>query len=95
MAEPTALRTDAFEKLLPTIVDTVELTQRHAGENSLQHRQAVVQLANQLKERFSEAKKIAQSLPGGDLSIEQQDALIELLERFRDERMSVALSFET
>jgi hypothetical protein len=43
--------------------------------------------ANQLKEQFAVAKKIAESLPGGDLSIEQQDALIQLLERFRDERV--------
>jgi len=42
---------------------------------------------SQLKERFTAAKQIAQNLPGGDLSIAEQDELISLLERLRDERL--------
>jgi len=43
MAETHALRTDAFSQLLPAALDTLELSQRIAVEDDVQHRQAVVQ----------------------------------------------------
>ncbi|EJD55323.1 hypothetical protein AURDEDRAFT_50794 [Auricularia subglabra TFB-10046 SS5] len=87
--ERGTLPTEAFEQILPAVVDVLELSQQEIGQNQ-QKKLALVQATNKLKERLTTAKEIAQSLPGGELTIDQQDVLIVLLERIRDHKRQVS-----
>jgi hypothetical protein len=46
---------------------------------------------NAFKNAISQAKDVAVNLPGGELTIEQQDAVIRLLERLRERKRCVYL----
>lgn len=48
MADVHALKTDTYEKLLPSILETLELSQLTTGESIVQHRQSVVQSVRDL-----------------------------------------------
>jgi len=73
-----------FEELLPKIVEVLELIQQTAGLTSQQAKQKLLQSTNAFKNAISQAKDIAVKLPGGELTIEQQDEIIRLLERLRE-----------
>jgi hypothetical protein len=46
---------------------------------------------NDFKSSMARAKEIALALPGGELGIEEQDQIIEMLEKLRDRKQSVLL----
>ncbi|KZV92125.1 hypothetical protein EXIGLDRAFT_836699 [Exidia glandulosa HHB12029] len=98
MAEETSalnftLPTAAFDQILPAIIETLELAQQPDVVQNQERRQALVQSTNQLKEKLAKAKDIARALPGGELGIPEQDALILLLERIRDHKRHLLATF--
>jgi hypothetical protein len=47
---------------------------------------------NDFKSSMARAREFALALPGGELGIEEQDQIIEMLEKLRDRKQSVSLS---
>ncbi|KAI0733895.1 hypothetical protein C8Q72DRAFT_771399 [Fomitopsis betulina] len=73
-----------YESLLPKLVEVLEVTQQATeGASTQQAKQALVQATNNFRDNLKEAKETASSLPGGELSVEEQDEVIAMLERLK------------
>ncbi|KAK7019640.1 hypothetical protein VNI00_018025 [Paramarasmius palmivorus] len=84
---PTAL----FQNLLSKLVTILELTQNPEGIATPQGKQAILQATNDFKASLMQAKELAGGLPGGDLLIEDQDDVIDMLMTLRDRKRCVGL----
>jgi len=73
-----------YENLLPKIVSVLELTQQTEFMTNQEAKQSLLQATNAFKNAISQAKDVATNLPGGELTVEQQDEVIKLLERLRE-----------
>ncbi|KII94423.1 hypothetical protein PLICRDRAFT_101892 [Plicaturopsis crispa FD-325 SS-3] len=89
MSENT-LPTSVFGGLLLKLAAILELTQRPEGTVSPQSRQALLQATNDFKNAMAQAKELANTLPGGELLIEEQEEVIDMLERLRDRKRFLA-----
>ncbi|EIN13353.1 hypothetical protein PUNSTDRAFT_58941 [Punctularia strigosozonata HHB-11173 SS5] len=78
------LPTSAFDGILAKLADVLEITQRAEGINNPQTRQALLQATKDFKDALLKAKDTANGLPGGELSIADQDRVIEMLEKLRE-----------
>ena len=106
--KPSSLPTDAFEDLLPALVDLVAAI--HCEDEPLNvHKQSVAQAVrvyetlsshgvlsvvfvsqtNVFKQRMAAAKDIVDTLPGGEMSLSDQDEVIAMLKALRDQKRSV------
>ncbi|EPS99624.1 hypothetical protein FOMPIDRAFT_1123958, partial [Fomitopsis schrenkii] len=80
-----------YESLLPKLVTVLEVTQQATyGAPTQQVKQALVQATNDLRDSLKEAKEAASSLPGGELSVEEQDEVIAMLERLKARKKCLA-----
>uniref|UniRef100_A0A0W0F588 Mediator of RNA polymerase II transcription subunit 9 n=1 Tax=Moniliophthora roreri TaxID=221103 RepID=A0A0W0F588_MONRR len=86
---PTAL----FQSLLSKLVVILELTQNPEGIATPQGKQAILQATNDFKASLMQAKELASSLPGGDLLIEDQDDVIDMLVTLRDRKRDQLADF--
>ncbi|KDQ20421.1 hypothetical protein BOTBODRAFT_151098 [Botryobasidium botryosum FD-172 SS1] len=86
MSGPNALPTENFEILLPRLITILELVQQSNAPQLGQHRLLISQATNELKEHLRKAKEVVDALPGGDMCIEDQDEVISMLEKMRDEK---------
>jgi len=86
MSDPNALPTENFEILLPRLITILELVQQSNASQIGQHRLLISQATNDLKEHLRKAKEIVDGLPGGDMLIEDQDEVIAMLEKMRDQK---------
>ncbi|KAJ7197039.1 hypothetical protein GGX14DRAFT_671723 [Mycena pura] len=75
-----------FESLLLKLVAVLELTQRPEGTVTPQAKQAVLHATNEFKSALNQAKELAANLPGGELRIEEQVEVIEMLTELRDRK---------
>jgi len=50
------------------------------------HKQSVAQATNVFKQRMAAAKEIVDSLPGGEMSLSDQDEVIAMLKALRDQK---------
>jgi len=80
----------SFRSLLPALVDVLETSQKQGG---LASKQALLTSTNEFKDTLSKAKQLATSLPGGDMSISDQDEVIEMLEKLRDYKRAQLAQF--
>ncbi|KAJ7477016.1 hypothetical protein B0H11DRAFT_1727065 [Mycena galericulata] len=78
-----------FESLLIKLVTVLELTQRPEGTITPQAKQAT----NEFKSALNEAKELAARLPGGELLIEDQVEVIEMLTELRDRKRQQLAEF--
>jgi len=84
-----------FESILEKLVRTIEITQRSESTLNSQARQALFQSTTEVKEGLAKAKRLANSLPGGELLIEEQNEVIDMLEKLRDLKQAQIGSFST
>ncbi|KAF5353627.1 hypothetical protein D9757_012453 [Collybiopsis confluens] len=82
-----------YESLLLELVTVLELTQKPEGISTPQSKQAVLQATNEFKSSLSNAKTLATNLPGGELHIEDQDEVIEMLTTLRDRKRDQLVEF--
>ncbi|KAH8120469.1 hypothetical protein DFH11DRAFT_1560191 [Phellopilus nigrolimitatus] len=73
-----------FESLLEKLAHTLEITQRSDSTLDPQTRQAIYQATTAFKEGLAKAKELANTLPGGEMLIDEQKDVIAMLERLRD-----------
>ncbi|PCH33229.1 hypothetical protein WOLCODRAFT_147330 [Wolfiporia cocos MD-104 SS10] len=82
-----------FESLLPKLLVILELTQQSENAATPQTKQAIVQATNDFRETLRQAKEVASTLPGGELSVEEQDEVIEMLEKLKERKRQQLLEF--
>ncbi|ESK84657.1 hypothetical protein Moror_13277 [Moniliophthora roreri MCA 2997] len=88
-----SLPTGLFQSLLSKLVVILELTQNPEGIATPQGKQAILQATNDFKASLMQAKELASSLPGGDLLIEDQDDVIDMLVTLRDRKRDQLADF--
>jgi len=76
------LPVSSFDVLLQKLVVVVELSST-GGELTPQARQALLQATNDLKDALGQAKSLINALPGGELCLDEQDEVIDMLERLK------------
>ncbi|KAF8972511.1 hypothetical protein BDZ97DRAFT_1649490 [Flammula alnicola] len=81
-----------YEELLPKLVAVLELTQQDAGMSNPQAKQKLLQATNNFKAAIAQAKDFAINLPGGELVIEEQDDVINMLDTLKERKRQVVSS---
>lgn len=81
-----SLPTELYESLLLKLVAVLELIQQPEGISTPQARHAVLQATTDFKNALAQAKELAANLPGGELRIEDQDQVIEMLKTLKDRK---------
>ncbi|KAJ7250297.1 hypothetical protein C8J57DRAFT_1239274 [Mycena rebaudengoi] len=82
-----------FESLLLRLAAVLELTQKPEGTVTPQAKQAVLYATNEFKNALNQAKELAQNLPGGELLIEEQLDVLEMLTELRDRKRQQLAEF--
>ncbi|KAL6300306.1 hypothetical protein BKA93DRAFT_541185 [Sparassis latifolia] len=78
--------TAVFETLLLKLVTVLELTQQSETTALPQMKQNLLQSTNDFKDSLKQAKEVANNLPGGELSVQEQDEIIEMLEKLKERK---------
>ncbi|KAK2463531.1 hypothetical protein APHAL10511_004282 [Amanita phalloides] len=82
-----------YQSLLSKLVTVLELTQKPDGVVTPQAKQALLQATNDYKNALSQARELASNLPGGELVIEEQEEVIQMLEHLRDRKINLLTRF--
>ncbi|KAM5534358.1 hypothetical protein V8D89_011951 [Ganoderma adspersum] len=82
-----------FESLTLKLANVVELATQDQGSLTPQARQALVRSTKDFKDALKEANECANSLPGGDHSVEEQDEVIEMLEKLKERKRQQLAEF--
>jgi len=82
-----------YEDLLPKLVAVLELTQQTVGISTPEAKQKLLQTTKDFKNAIAQAKEFAANLPGGELLIEEQDAVISLLETLKERKRAQLSEF--
>ncbi|KAH9836621.1 uncharacterized protein C8Q71DRAFT_857842 [Rhodofomes roseus] len=83
-----------YESLLPKLVAILEVTQQAADSPPTQQvKQALVHVTNDFKETLRQAKDMASTLPGGELSVEEQGEVIAMLEKLKERKQQQLAKF--
>ncbi|KAF5338220.1 hypothetical protein D9758_012869 [Tetrapyrgos nigripes] len=85
--------TTLYQGILLKLVTVLELTQKPEGISTLQARQALLQATNDFKSALLQAKEMAANMPGGELLIEDQDDIIEMLTTLRQRKREKLTQF--
>jgi len=72
----------SFDVLIQKLVAVLELSSS-GGELTPQARQALLQSTNDLKDALNQAKSLINALPGGELCLDEQDEVIDMLQRLK------------
>jgi len=72
----------SFDVLLQKLVAVLEVSSS-GGELTPQARQALLQATNDLKDTVTQAKSLINALPGGELGLDEQDEVIDMLQRLK------------
>ncbi|KIK65978.1 hypothetical protein GYMLUDRAFT_218737 [Collybiopsis luxurians FD-317 M1] len=92
-ASSNTIPSAVYESLLLKLVTVLELTQKPEGISTPQSKQAVLQATNEFKSLLLQAKTLAANLPGGELHINDQDDVIEMLTTLRDRKRDQLVEF--
>ncbi|KAI0666223.1 hypothetical protein C8Q78DRAFT_984763 [Trametes maxima] len=82
-----------YESLLLRLANVVELATQDQGAFTPQARQALVRTTREFKDGMKEAQEFAATLPGGELSIEEQDEVIDMLEKLKERKRQQLADF--
>ncbi|KAF8737366.1 hypothetical protein AX14_012961 [Amanita brunnescens Koide BX004] len=85
--------THLYQSLILKLVAVLELTQSPNGVVTPQAKQALLQATNDYKNAMSQARELASNLPGGELVIEEQEQVIQMLEQLRDRKKNILARF--
>ncbi|KAG8864950.1 hypothetical protein FRB96_003538 [Tulasnella sp. 330] len=94
-APQASLPVDTFEGLLPALTNILKVVYDVGDSEEAQHKLAITAATDALKEKLARAKELVESLPGGEMLLEDQDEPIAALERLRDQRRDHILNFGT
>lgn len=86
MSSSSVLPMSLYEGLLAKLVKILELTQKPEGTATPQAKQALLHATNDFKSSIAQAKDLAAELAGGELRIDEQDEVIEMLTQLRDRK---------
>ncbi|KAG8937252.1 hypothetical protein FRC03_010106 [Tulasnella sp. 419] len=78
-----------FEQLIPSLIRVLKAVNDKLPadeERIAQQKYAIAGATNELKSLISRAKSLVDSLPGGDMQLEDQDEVIKALRQVRDEK---------
>jgi hypothetical protein len=75
-----------YESLLPKLAHILQLTRHSEGVTTPEAKQALLHATNDFKNTLSQAKDLAANLPGGELTLSEQDEVIRMLEAVRDQK---------
>ncbi|KAI8983336.1 hypothetical protein BD414DRAFT_418561 [Trametes punicea] len=78
--------TSLYESLLLKLANIVELATQDQGTFTPQAKQALVRSTKDFKDSVKEAHEYATTLPGGELSVEEQDEVIDMLEKLKERK---------
>ncbi|KAI0662378.1 hypothetical protein C8Q70DRAFT_1051025 [Cubamyces menziesii] len=78
--------TSLYESLILKLANVVELATQDQGAFTPQAKQALVRSTKDFKESVREAHQYATTLPGGELSVEEQDEVIDMLEKLKERK---------
>ncbi|KAE9404929.1 hypothetical protein BT96DRAFT_853108 [Gymnopus androsaceus JB14] len=92
---PNTIPSTVYDSLLLKLVTVLELTQKPDGISTPQAKQAVLQATNEFKSLLLQAKTLATNLPGGELHINDQDDVIEMLTTLRDRKRDQLITFSS
>ncbi|KAI9059573.1 hypothetical protein FKP32DRAFT_1579444 [Trametes sanguinea] len=81
--------TSLYESLLPKLATVVELATQDQGAFTPQAKQALVRSTKDFKDSVKEAHEYATTLPGGELSVDEQDEVIDMLEELKERKRCV------
>ncbi|KAG7450867.1 uncharacterized protein BT62DRAFT_541202 [Guyanagaster necrorhizus] len=81
MSSSSVLPMSLYEGLLAKLVKILELTQKPEGTATPQAKQALLHASS-----IAQAKDLAAELAGGELRIDEQDEVIEMLTQLRDRK---------
>ncbi|KAI0825250.1 hypothetical protein BC628DRAFT_1410314 [Trametes gibbosa] len=81
--------TSVYESLLLKLANVAELAVQDQGTLNPQAKQALVRSTREFKDALREAQQYANTLPGGELSVEEQDEVIRMLENLRERKKCV------
>ncbi|KAL0578842.1 hypothetical protein V5O48_003166 [Marasmius crinis-equi] len=87
------LPTTLFQSLLSKLATILELTQTPDGTSTPQGREAIRQATDDFRRSLANAKSLAGGLPGGELLIEDQDDVIDMLVTLRDRKREQLADF--
>ncbi|KAI0719091.1 hypothetical protein C8T65DRAFT_706465 [Cerioporus squamosus] len=86
--------TSLYESLTLKLANVVELATQDQGTNlTPQAKQALVRATREFKDSLKEANEYATSLPGGELSVEEQDEVIDMLEKLKERKRKQLAEF--
>ncbi|VDB86553.1 unnamed protein product [Peniophora sp. CBMAI 1063] len=83
---PVSLGDVSFEALVEKLLRVLNITQRPQGSTTNQAKQELLRAVEDFRDSLRQAKKVATELPGGELLVEEQDEIIVLLERIRNQK---------
>ncbi|KAF7331502.1 Mediator of RNA polymerase II transcription subunit 9 [Mycena kentingensis (nom. inval.)] len=92
---PNPLPVALFDSLLPKLITVLEEIEKPDGVVTPQARQAVLAATNEFRDALTKAKELATNLPGGDLRIEEQVDVIEMLTELRDRKRRQLAEFSS
>ncbi|CAL1696743.1 unnamed protein product [Somion occarium] len=78
------MSTALYEGLLPKLTAIIALLCESDISSSPQNRQALIKVISEFKDGIAQAKNAATNLAGGQLTIEEQDGIIEMLETMKN-----------
>ncbi|KAI0044884.1 hypothetical protein FA95DRAFT_209653 [Auriscalpium vulgare] len=87
------LPSSVFDSLLAKLLRIVELTQRPGGTVTPQAKQELLHATNDFKDALSRSKELANALPGGELLLQEQDDVIAMLERLKQNKLQQLVEF--
>ncbi|KIK04145.1 hypothetical protein K443DRAFT_130976 [Laccaria amethystina LaAM-08-1] len=82
-----------YESLLPKLAHILQLTRHSEGITTPEAKQALLHATNDFKNTLSQAKDLAANLPGGELTLSEQDEVIRMLEAVRDQKRALLSQF--
>ncbi|PAV22215.1 hypothetical protein PNOK_0217200 [Pyrrhoderma noxium] len=84
-----------FESLLDKLAHTLEVAQKLDMEQNIETRQQLFQATTDFKNSLAKAKEIANTLPGGEMLVSEQNDVIAMLETLRDMKRSQLSQFSS
>ncbi|TFK43103.1 hypothetical protein BDQ12DRAFT_674399 [Crucibulum laeve] len=82
-----------YESLLEKLVAVLRLTQQPDGVQTPQAKQALLMATNDFRSTLAQAKDVAVNLAGGELMIEDQDDVINMLETLKNRKRAQLAQF--
>ncbi|KAI0757439.1 hypothetical protein C8Q80DRAFT_1216067 [Daedaleopsis nitida] len=75
-----------YESLILKLANVADLATQDQGTLTPQAKQALVRSTKEFKDSLKEANDYAIALPGGELSVEEQDELVRMLEELKERK---------